>query len=92
MDDPQVIWTDYMRFRAQLRGFDLADVERILRYSSERYVDTATGSLVAVGRQGDRLIMAPYEREGDALTPVTVHQTTRQQINFRVRSGRFRHE
>jgi hypothetical protein len=67
-------------------------VERILRYSKERYVDTATGRLVAVGRDGDRLVMVPHEREGNVLTPVTVHVTTRQQINSRVRSERFRHE
>ena len=81
-----------MRYRARLRGFDLAEVERVLRYSGERYTDTATGSFVVVGRHGNQLIMVPYEREEDALTPVTVHRTTRQQINFRVRAGRFKHE
>ena len=92
MDETKIKWTDYMQYRARLRSFDLAEVERILRHSSERYVDMATGSSVAVGRHDDRLIMVPYEREGDVLTPVTVHTTTRQQINFRVRSERFRHE
>ena len=92
MDETRINWTDYMRYRARLRGFDLAEVERVLRHSSERYLDTATGSLVAVGRHGDRLIMIPYEHQADVLTPVTVHTTTRQQINFRVRSERFKHE
>ncbi len=81
-----------MQYRVRLRGFDLAEVERVLRYSIERYLDTATGRFVAVGHHRERLIMVLYEREGDVLTPVTVHATTRQQINFRVRAERFRHE
>lgn len=81
-----------MLYPARLRGFDLAAVESILRFSGERYTDTATGRSVAVGRDGHRLVMVPYERKEDDLTPVTVHVTTRQQINSRVRSERFRHE
>ena len=41
-----IIWTDYLRHRADLRGFDLAEVERILRFGEERYFDTATGRQV----------------------------------------------
>jgi len=33
-----VVWTEYMKYRARLRGFDLARVEEIVRYSSERYL------------------------------------------------------
>lgn len=39
----QLAWTDYMKYRARLRGFDLAKIEHIVRYSGERYVDTVTG-------------------------------------------------
>jgi hypothetical protein len=92
VNETRVNWTDYLHYRARLRGFDLAEIERILRYSNERYVDAATGSLVAVGRHGGQLIMVPYQREGGILTALTVHTTTRRQINFRVRSGRLRHE
>jgi len=79
-------------YRLRLRGFDLATVEQIVRYSAERYVDTVTRRLVAVGRHGRRLVMIPYEREGNRVTPVTIHVTSRRQINFRVKSGRFRNE
>ncbi len=92
MDDIEIVWSDYMRYRIHLRGFDLGTVESILRYSSERYRDTATGRLVIVGRHDQRLIIIPYERSGERLTPVTVHATSRQQINYRVRSGRFTNE
>ena len=70
-------------------GFDLAIIERILRFSSERYFDTVTHRMVAVGRHGNRLVMVPYERERDTITPVTMHATTRQQVNVRLRTGRF---
>ena len=84
-----IIWTDYMRHRALVRGFDLAVIEHILRFSSERYFDTVTHRMVAVGRHGSRLVRVPYEQEHDTVTPITIHTTARQQINVRLRTGRF---
>ena len=92
MGESAVHWPDYMRYRARLRGFDLARVEHIVRYSEERYVDTSTGRLIAVGRHGGHLVMIPYEKKGNTLTSITIHATTRQQINLRVKSGRFTNE
>jgi len=74
------------------RGYDLAMVEHILRYSSERYTDAATGRVVAIGRHEKRLVMIPYERVGGTLTPMTIHATSRQQINSRLKSGRLKNE
>ncbi len=92
MDETPLAWTDYMRYRAALRGFDLARIEEIVRYSHERYVDNVTGRLVAVGKCEDRLVMVPYEMAENALRAVTAHVTTRTQIDARVKSGRFSHE
>ena len=80
-----------MRYRAKLRGFDLAKIEDIVRYSAERYFDTATGRSVVVGHHDNMLVMIPYETDEDAITPITIHATTRQQVNFRLRTGRFTH-
>ena len=88
----RIIWTDYMRYRAELRGFDLAKIERIIRFSPERYLDTATGRRVVAGRHDVALVLIPYETDEQSVTPVTVHATTRQQIRFRLKMGRFRHE
>ena len=87
-----IVWTDYLRYRAALRGFDLDDIESIVRYSDERYMDTLTLRRVAIGRSQGQLLMVPYDHEGETWKPVTVHATTRQQINTRLQSGRFRHE
>ena len=92
MDEVRIVWTDYMKYRVSLRGFELAMLEHIVRYSTERYIDTATGRLIAVGQHGKHLIMIPYERIWETATPVTVHVTSRQQINSRLRSGRFAYE
>ena len=86
------IWSEYIKHRAESREFDLGKIEEILRYSAERYSDTVTNRLIAVGRHDERLIMIPYEKEGDAIKPVTVHAVTRQQINFRIKTGRFANE
>lgn len=81
-----------MKYRGRLRGFDLVKIEDIVRHSAERYFDTATQRSVAVGHHGTHLVLIPYERQGDKVTPVTVHVTTRRQINFRLRTGRFQNE
>jgi hypothetical protein len=92
MEEATIVWTEYMKYRADLRGYDLATVEHILRYSSERYTDTATGRFVAVGRHVNRLVMIPYDQVGGTLTPVTIHATSRQQIKSRIKSGRLKNE
>jgi uncharacterized DUF497 family protein len=85
----RVVWTEYLKHRARVRGFDLAAVEEIVRFSDERYFDTASQRRVAIGKHGRRLVMIPYEQAGDTLTPITIHATTRQQTNLRVRVGRY---
>ena len=59
MEEATIVWTEYMKYRLGLRGYDLATVEHILRYSSERYVDTVTGRLIAIGRHEKLLVMIP---------------------------------
>ncbi len=92
MEEATIVWTEYMEYRLKLRGYDVATVEHILRYSSERYVDTVTGRLVVIGRHVKLLVMIPYERRGSTLTPVTIHATSRHQINSRLKSGRLKNE
>ncbi len=88
----EVAWTEYLRYRAALRGFKLDEIEQIVKSSKERYVDVATNRSVAVGRCGKMLVLVPYEGGEGVLTPITIHATTRQQIAFRVKTGRFVHE
>jgi hypothetical protein len=87
-----IAWTDYLKYRAALRGFDLDKLEAIIRHSTEKYFDTQTERHVVVGRHNLRLVAIPYEIEHDVITPVTVHTITRQQIRFRLNTRRFIHE
>ena len=87
-----VVWTDYMKYKATLRGFVLVKIENVVRFTSERYFDTATGRRVAIGHHDNELVMIPYEADENSITPVTIHVTTRQQIEFRIKTGRFIHE
>jgi len=86
------IFTDYLKYRAELRGFDLARIEHILRYSTERYFDTETHRLIAVGEQGNKLVMVSYDESETEIIPITIHATTRQQIKFRLTTGRLTYE
>jgi len=47
MEEATIVRTEYMKYRLRLRGYTLTTVEQILRYSSERYVDTVTERMVA---------------------------------------------
>lgn len=87
-----VIWSDYMRYRARLRGYNLEKLEYIVNNSTERYYDTETGRLVVIGRHDKQLVILPYDTDESGITPVTVHSITRQQINFRFKTGRFINE
>jgi len=88
----EINFTDYLKYRAALRGFDIEKIERIVRYSPERYFDTITRSSVVIGKYDDQLVMIPYEKEGDHITPITIHTITQQQIRFRLKTERFTYE
>ena len=88
----EILWTNYLKFKLEQRGFDLIKAEDIVRYSPEKYYDMATGRRVAIGQHNDRLVMIPYEAGEKSITPITIHATTRQQINFRIKTGRFTNE
>ena len=81
--------SDYLSYRARIRTFDLDAIEQIVRYSEERYFDTMTQRMVVVGKHADQLVMIPYEETDATITPVTIHAITRQQIRFRVNTGRL---
>jgi hypothetical protein len=91
-DQISIIWSDYMMYRMNLRKFNQSKIESILRYSSERYFDHATHRRIAIGHHDRFLVMIPYEQSGKTITPVTIHATTRGQINFRIKTGRFKNE
>ncbi len=87
-----ITWTDYLKYRAALRGFELDKLEVIIRHSTERYLDTETGRHVVIGRHNLRLVMIAYDIENDTMIPVTVHTIARQQIRFRLNTRRLIHE
>lgn len=92
MQEKTFIVTEYLKYRIELRGFDLSLIEKIVRYSEERYLDTETSRLIVVGEHDKKLVVIPYEETQDTITPITVHATSRQQIKFRLNTGRFTYE
>src|SRR5712692_3713932 len=84
-----IIWIDYMEYKAQARGFDLDILEHILRHATERYYDTKPQRLVVIGRHRRALVLLAYEEDTETMTPVTAHETSRQQIRLRLKTGRL---
>ena len=80
MSDPKqfiIVWSKYMKYKSELRGFKLSKIEEILGYSEERYFDTVTRRLIVVGKHDDKLIIIPYEEKENEITPVTIHTCAR---------------
>jgi hypothetical protein len=48
--------------------------------------------MIAIGRHKRALVMVPYDVEDQMLIPITIHTTTRQQINVRLKTGRVMYE
>lgn len=95
MENPEefkIRWSGYLKYRTKLRGFEPSKIENILLYSGERYFDTVTRRLIVVGKHDDMLVIIPHEKHGNEIIPVTIHATTRQQIKFRLKTGRFVYE
>jgi hypothetical protein len=89
MEETQIQWSEYMLYRIKERGYDATKLEEIIRHSAERYTDTESGRTVIVGRHDELLVLIPIEMDSSTIIPITVHATTRQQIRFRLQSGRF---
>lgn len=65
-------WTNYVKYRANLRGYKISSIEHLVRYSEERYFDTVTRRMIVVGRHEGRLVLVPYEKEGNEVIPITI--------------------
>ena len=85
----KIQWTNYMLYRIAVRGFKKDKIEHIIRSSTEHYFDTETRRLVLVGKHDNQLVIIPYDKAGQNITPVTIHAITKQQIRFRKLSRRF---
>lgn len=72
-----VVWTAYLKHRARLRDFDLAEIERIVRFSEERYFDVITQRTVVIGRDRKQLLLVAYEQKQETIIPITVDDPMR---------------
>lgn len=88
----KIKWTDYFKYRIDLRGYNFKEIEKIIRKSPEQYFDTETRRTVVVGKHDKRLVIIPLEILNEEIIPITIHATSRQQINFRNKTGRFQNE
>ena len=86
-EDSLIVWSDYMKYRAKLRGFELSKIENILRHSGERYFDTVTRRLIVVGKDDNRLVIIPYEIHGNEITPLQFMQLRDTKSNSDLKQG-----
>jgi hypothetical protein len=53
------IFTEYLKYRAEIRGYDLGRIEDILKFSTKWYFDAITNRVIAIGKHDNRLVMVP---------------------------------
>jgi hypothetical protein len=46
--------------------------------------------MIAIGKHDKRLVMIPYEISKNSIKPVTIHATSRQQVNFQIKNGKIK--
>ena len=70
----EIKWTHYFKNRCIQRYFDIEKAEHIIRYSTERYFDIDSSRQIVVGSVDNRLILIPYEKKDNIITPGTIHE------------------
>ena len=63
----EIIWTEYFCYRIERRTFDIDLLEKILRFSSERYYDVETDRSIVVGKHKAQLVVIPYEHSSSKM-------------------------
>jgi hypothetical protein len=53
------------------------------------HYDVETDRAIAVAKHSGQLVLIPYEQSENTIIPITIHATTRQQIRFRLKTGRL---
>ena len=87
-----IVHSDYLKYRCKTRGFNLSIIDDIIKHSEERFFDTESGRNMMVGRHKKTLVIIPYDENESTICPITVHAISRQQIKFRLTTGRFVNE
>ena len=92
--DMKVEYSKHIEARLRLREIAHELPKQIFEETSERYLDTATGHLVAVMHMPlydrTREVMVAYVIDEDCATLLTIHPLKDGQKASRIRSGRWR--
>lgn len=90
------ILTDHLKSRLKLRNISGSIVENIFKESQEFYWDNLRNHHVAVGQaqyKGKmRKMLVAYDKIGNTIEFITVHPITAEEIDQRVKSGRWMYE
>ena len=81
--------TGYFRDRCRARQYTSERILEILRTSTERYYDHESGRMVKIGIHVKDLVIVVYDQDNNVVTPVTVYETSRQQIRSLINEGRL---
>lgn len=92
----EVKYSDHLRFRIRVRGIPEPMPEQIYRESKQHYYNHHTLRHIAIMevhyRQRRTLMMIAYDQMPDHVEIITIHPITRDQIQERLRTGRWTHE
>lgn len=92
----EVKYSDHLRFKMQVREIPEQMPERIYRESKQRYYNHHSLRRIAVmevhHKQRRTWMMIAYDQTSDYAEIITLHPVTKDQIQERLRTGRWTHE
>lgn len=92
----EIRYSDHLRFKLRVRDIPGQVPERIYRESRQRYDNHHTLRHIAVMQvhyhRHRTLMMIAYDRRADHVEIVTIHPITKDQIQERLRTGRWTYE
>jgi len=90
----RIRYSDHLQFRLHLREINSTLPEKIYRSAKEKYYDTATDLLVAVGavryKGTIRDIAVTYREEYNEVLLITIHPLKQHQKENRIQTKRWR--
>jgi hypothetical protein len=91
----RVTYSKHLRFKMQQRAIPDSPPERIYRESTQRFYNHHSLRQIAVlevlYRQHRALMMIAYDQMPEEAEIITIHPITRDQIQDRLRNGRWTH-
>jgi len=90
----EIKYTDHLKLRISLRGFPEELPLRVYKEAERRFYDEKSGHFIALKKMfyagRERFIIVVYDVRNGVVELITVHPISKRQVEYRVKSGRWK--